>query len=240
MARGDEGIRARERRVALDRSPAEVAALLVDQMRLGRLERDRVELAAYMGHPGAMRALEEGAPNYGHVKGLGPGACLPAGCCWRCGWVNSSYGVIGLARWGPETLVRAAVAAARCVLPLWEQSADGSGPDASHCNAHDDQPDSAPWPQSVLDCPICTEHAPRLAIAAAESWLDCPCHQHLVAWTNTFRVDLPRWAPTSATTITRSPPTAGVAEAQRLAGHDAVRDAIRVVLVAWALPEWAR
>lgn len=95
----DRRLRELERQLAQGDAEAE-PALLLERVRQGLLDPARLELAAYLGHPPARQALLERAPE--------ASGDLEA-------WVR------GLADWGPGAWVRAAVAAARLVLPSWEQ-----------------------------------------------------------------------------------------------------------------------
>lgn len=61
-ARGDTGLRDLERRWRASGDPADEARLLAERLRLGELTRERLELAAFVGHIGARTALGDGAP----------------------------------------------------------------------------------------------------------------------------------------------------------------------------------
>lgn len=96
----DRRLRELERRVREGGASLEEAARwLLERQRAGELPRERLVLLAWLGHESARAALA-GEPL--HVPGE-----LES-------WVR------GLERWGPEASVRAAVAAARLLLPLWE------------------------------------------------------------------------------------------------------------------------
>jgi len=127
----------------------------------------------------------------------------------------------GLERWGKEVCVRAAIAAARAVLPGWEEQQDGK------FRAHK---------RGEMD------PRPRQAIEAAEAWVLCPCDEHreecgrrgttqtagqLVA----FSIGVPGARPDE---IQRTLPVV-LAAAVEIAGEQAVRDAIKAELIPWAL-----
>lgn len=113
------------------------ARLLVRRLRIGELGREGVELAAYLGHDAASRAVPELDPETEGREAL----------------------VEGLARWGKEAFVRAAVAAAYAVLPRFEEVL-----------THDDKPRKAiAQAEEWIACP-CEAHrvAARLAADAAD------------------------------------------------------------------------
>jgi len=83
--------------------PADEAAWLKARTAAGDLPAERLMLAAYLGHEAARTAD-------------GDALAAPDDLAE---WVR------GLERWGKEVLVRAAVAAARRVLPLWERKRAG-------------------------------------------------------------------------------------------------------------------
>ena len=129
----------------------------------------------------------------------------------------------GLSRWGRPVLVRAACAAARVALHVWEGTRGAARPDAGG------------WAADM---------APRRAIEAAEAWLACPCEEHLAVWAP-FRSlgaypDLPEWVPRSFDTRSdrAQNPLARVQSAARLTGEQPVREAIQRALVEWALGDW--
>ena len=94
----DRRLRALEREAAASRDPEARARLLLARMRAGELERERVELAAYLGDLASLQALG------GRPAALGIDA-----------WVA------GFERWEETTLVRAALAAARVPLLRWQE-----------------------------------------------------------------------------------------------------------------------
>lgn len=77
------------------------AAYRRERVRAGELAGPRLDLAAHCGHPAARQVIGGGWPAQLHP------------------WVH------GLRRWGPEALVRAAVAAARFVYPHWSAGLHG-------------------------------------------------------------------------------------------------------------------
>lgn len=94
----DQRLRELERRAREGGSPEDAARWLLMRERAGELPRERLELLVWLGHAPAVAALA-GQPL--HVPRE-----LES-------WVR------GLERWGPEAAVRAALAAARLLLPLW-------------------------------------------------------------------------------------------------------------------------
>ena len=93
----DEELRRLERLAGAGDLEAE-ARLLLERLRIGDVSREGVELAAYLGH-GAAGVV---------VPGVTPADPEPLE------WVS------GLGRWGKEVAVRAAILAARAVLPRFE------------------------------------------------------------------------------------------------------------------------
>lgn len=81
------------------------ARFLLERVRVGKLPAERLELAAYLGDPAARLA----------VSVPGPDPTAPWTRDELAGWV------VGLRRWGKVSCVRAAVAAARLALPVWER-----------------------------------------------------------------------------------------------------------------------
>src|SRR5690242_18087499 len=84
--------RRRAERDAAGGEPAARARLLVERLRLGELQREALELAAYLGHSPARSALGSGAPR---AQG------------------ELAERLEGLEPWGPEPLLRAAGVALR-------------------------------------------------------------------------------------------------------------------------------
>lgn len=121
----DARLMAARRRAEADPQDREARArYLTERVRSGDLSREALFTAAYMGDRASQLALQEGPPNYGHPNGLGPGGCLPQGCCWRCAAEGSReftrpYWTIGVAkRWGREVCVRVLVSAAWPCKPM--------------------------------------------------------------------------------------------------------------------------
>lgn len=89
-------------------SDEELSRWLIELQRAGELSREGIALAAWLGHAASRLALGGDAPD--------PPRELES-------WVR------GLARWGDEATVRAALQAARCVVPLWtERHPDARAP----------------------------------------------------------------------------------------------------------------
>lgn len=174
--------------------------------------RARVELAAYCGDQSARATLPAPCPN-----GCGPVAKRMS--CWACHSPNASIptmvsGILRFADIGPVSgwvLIRAAVAAAREALTIWELAELGSN-----------------WP----DDEETDFRAPRTAVKATEMWLDCPCEpcwsaRH-VAYVEAGHL---AWLPTPWDAGVRD----SIAACARLAGEPAVRAAISSALISWAL-----
>jgi hypothetical protein len=94
----DDRGRTLERQAAAGDPDAE-AALLVHRQRTGDLPPGRLELAAHLGHPAALRALGRTARRESQDN-----------LAW----------IVALEPWGAPVVVRALVAAARVVLPMFE------------------------------------------------------------------------------------------------------------------------
>ena len=99
----DSHLRELERRFRASASVEDEAAWLRARVQAGELSQERLELAAYLGHPAA------GAPPGNPDLTWTPENQAPT---WR--WAE------GLARWGVEAQTRAAVAATRQALRFWE------------------------------------------------------------------------------------------------------------------------
>jgi hypothetical protein len=212
--------------------------------------RARVELAAYCGDEAPRAALGGGwlARDFKTIDRADARVWWGTsdGDKWRI--FDLGGFAQNLSRWadvGPHAgwvLVLASVAAARVALAPWEQSKAGSGPNAGHADTHSDAPDEPPWPQSILDCPECTNHAPRRAIEAAEKWLACPCEEHERAV-----VSAGGGSPGSRITFYEGPAILlrswgikaqweqAVLRASELAGESPVLNAIRSSLIEWSL-----
>lgn len=230
--------------------PLARAALLTERVRSGTLTREMVELAAYAGDVAARAALPPFAddPTTASGKATACDPCInadgrnytfdtPGG--WHClrhatEHPDLALWVRGLSRWGPEALVRAAVAAARQALPIW---ASGECADA-----HSSHPDwQAPLRHLRLVCGNAARA--RSAIEAAEAWLACPCDAHIREWYEARDVAGPGvWLPYPNASrqqvgdrISALSADARIKEAAKIAGEPRVRDAVRSSLVAWAL-----
>lgn len=212
----DARLRSLERSAASGDLDSQARSLL-ERVRAGTLTRERLELAAYCGDAAARCALDGGPPSYGHARGLGPGGCLPAGCCWACGWINLQYGMEGLGRWGEMALVRASLAAAEVAHRV---------------------PSSRWQDDPALD--------PALhAIVAARRWLAHPDQAHETVWRiiSARGEGMPLWAPTIWVRQLHTPHGEpswsrsaydAVVQARLTAGEQ-ISDAIKVALIAWAL-----
>lgn len=189
------------------------------------------ELAAYVGDEPSRVAMGWGAtcdPEYGDCEGGGVfvplecsedrckhlGECPEYPCGAGCGNLLGAW-ARGLARWGREVCVRAAVSAARVALPVWEGA-------NIRCTGF-----------AMFPAP----REPRRAIEAAEAWLACPCKEHEEAWHRAHGdwtvTRSGHWIPSPDETLqclAQRPERAA-----RLASEAAVRDAIREALVPWAL-----
>lgn len=97
----DERLREMERRWQETGSVQDEAAYLKERVRAGELAWERLELAAYCGHAAA--CLATGSP----------------ASAMQAAWFE------GLDRWGAETVLRACVAAARFVYPVWSKNMRG-------------------------------------------------------------------------------------------------------------------
>lgn len=128
----DRRLRELERRLAEGDAAAE-APLLAERLRAGTLAPERLRLAAYLAHAPARDALADAAPRLREDLE---------------GWIR------GLAEWGPQAWVRAAVAAARRVLSLYEER---------------------------FEAPGSFDLRPREAIEAAELWLRQPSPDTLLS-----------------------------------------------------------
>ena len=100
----DSHLRVLERRFRLSGGVLDEAVWLKARVQAGALDQSQLDLAAYLGHPAA--GATPGAPDLTWT----PENQAPT---WR--WAK------GLARWGVEVQIRAAVAATRQALAFWEQ-----------------------------------------------------------------------------------------------------------------------
>ncbi len=150
FAMPDSRLRSLERQAQTGDLDAAVA-FLRERKRIGEIDQRRIELAAYCGHGAAYALQREG------WGGFPPG------------WLRDSrsktwvHFVEGLGRFGNETRIRAALAAARVALP--------------HVIAR--QPGCI---LSVGDpCGECPHCQARCTIEAVRAWLKCPCEKHAKA-----------------------------------------------------------
>lgn len=95
----DERDRERQRRLRAAGDPADAAALIVARLRTGALSREVVVRAARLGHLGACHAVAVTPPD-------------------RDTWISTADAI---------DATRAAVAAARVALPIWEDERGGDG-----------------------------------------------------------------------------------------------------------------
>jgi hypothetical protein len=127
--------------------------LLQLRLRSGRLDRERLQLTAYLGDVTARE-----------VCGDRRWAVPPGAARWGTPIAAPLDWVEGLRAWGKEAAVRAAVAAARVMLEPWER--------ATPCKA-------CGWrnatPEQRKACPKHRENSkPRRGLEAAEAWLRDP------------------------------------------------------------------
>jgi len=192
----------REAELAPDDVQAQ-AALLRERMRCGELPARLLELAAYCSAPGAL-----GAVGYGERVRPGWPDIITAPAVKFTDWTK------GLERWGPRAEARAAVAASRVALPVWQ---DRHGAD---------------WERSP------DHEYPRRAIEAAERWLEHPSLPHHMEWN---AVHAGPGTPAQPMFVVR-PWDARTGQlglrieaSAYLAGEQLVREAISTALIAWAL-----
>jgi hypothetical protein len=201
----------------------------------GQPFRDRLELAAYCGDAAARIVCPDDPRTWGAtVTGHG----LQDGCP-ACGWaLIHRYDCEGLAfkdwssafvRWGPEVQVRAAVAAARAVLPAWCDGTRLSGRAMHTARAARDG-----------YCGRCTKRTagwaePGDMIEAAEAWLAVPTDEVREYW-HSVMPDAPEpcWTPSTRSALgCRETNTPAICAG--MIGEGAVRAAIQAALTAWAL-----
>lgn len=250
----DSRLRAAERALAADPSPEAQAVLLCERLRAG-LDPGRVELAAYAGHEGArlaigwerpsncdclaMSAVLGDAVEYHREESWDPASGLTASdrhYTWCPGsrryrhpqdTARFSHWLRGLSRWGAEAQVRAAIAAARVALPVWEHADAGQT--------------EGGYRLEVENIDMQGGTAPRRAIEAAEAWVACQCEEHIQAWRTTCSlVAMGRhpWLPHALTADSpeRAASLVGsIAAAARLAGEAPVREGIQRALIEWSL-----
>ena len=117
----DDRLRELERRYEASGAANDHVALLRERLRAGQLDRARISLAASCGHPAA-RALQLGEVGDHFVIRflIDPPS--------RSESYVSARNVESLASWGKPAAVRVALAAARLLLPVWEQQVDEPAP----------------------------------------------------------------------------------------------------------------
>jgi len=198
------------------------AALLRVKLRVGELGRWQVELGAYCGEESAAKALGWSAPLNVET------------------WLAPKFPdwLKGLERFGKMATVRAAIAAARCALPVWEKRAGfvfGR-----------DEATFLRWGYR-LDRII----APRRAIAAAEAWVECPDEAHRRAACVDGWSRLPGWCRIAR--LLAGPSHIGktqvelfglgkvlvgiVCQSDKLVPEPQLRIAIQDALISWALSD---
>ena len=225
----------REAELAPDDVQAQ-AALLRERVRVRELTRERLQVAGWCGDIASRialgcewRILPNGEPRCGplpsskcHAFGdpKASGLCIHA-CPDRRSRV---YWLASLERWGEVVHVRAAVAAAREALPVWEDS--NLGPHACYMSG------------LSVSCAAPEQHAPRRAIEAAERWLEHPSLPHHMEWA---AVHAGPGTPAQPMFVVR-PWDARTGQlglrieaSAYLAGEQLVREAISTALIAWAL-----
>lgn len=134
----DTKLRDLERRWKETGSVQDEAAYLLERMRAGDLSRERLDLAAYCGHEGARQAIGDASPP--PLVGGTPESSERSVYEWAH----------GLARFGKEVLVRAALAGALRIRDAWDNTYDRT-----------------PWRDQAAS-----------AYNAAQAWLNCPCSAH--------------------------------------------------------------
>ncbi len=114
----DHGRRELERRWHLTGSPLDEAALLAERLRVGALDRERLELAAYCWHDAAAHVVSDGDLD----------AALPRDVIWSRQLVafgpslrEAQQWAEGLRRFGLEPVIRAGLALSELLLPVWRE-----------------------------------------------------------------------------------------------------------------------
>lgn len=217
--------------------PESAAAVLRERLRQGALSLERVALASYLGDASARIVLPDAEGDRCKVVGCGfplrmhplfpvPNAWMRI-CSPGVPWSFDAW-VKGLALNGQETMVRAAVAAARVVSQPIDTAA---GPQCRICERGIEVwlgPDESPCKCRYLE-----------AIEAAEAWLTCPCDEHQEVW-RLCNVE----AGYPFAELDWIPPACNVAAVSReetirrcakLTTEDTIRAAIRNTLIPWAL-----
>ncbi len=225
----DHSLRALERRARATGHVDDQAAHLRARVRSGDLTQERLEFAAYCGDTGARLVVWPAMPDW-----VTPDHVFKGEDRFGRAWENTTLGgwVAGLGAFGSlisaTALVRAAVAAARAALVVWEAL-----------------PTTASYDADME--PVGTY--PRRAVQAAETWLACPCASHVTALRRVVAVArhggrfVPTWAlldsmfTPARDKVSRAEVEAVVLFASGQAGERATRDAIRKSLVSFALGE---
>lgn len=233
------------------------SALLRERLRTGELSLERLELAAYCGHEGAIdfvshetslgdlltecftddaRVLADEWANTVMVQLSGsPLRLMPLGL-----WVS------GLSRWGPSVLHLASVAAAKVAL-VEEGRRRGitcmCGGSIYGCDGHNFT-HMCDYHGVECSCPVEPSQWLTEAVSAAEKWLGMGLHvsdhagyetqgAYDEAWSRAHR--MAPWLPAPwASDGARQTEIAGSAA---LAGQAATRAAIQSALISWALGE---
>lgn len=195
-AMSDTRRRSLERRWRESGAGSDHARFLVERLRAGEVEPEQVLLAAHLGDPGAREAL-----------GLGADAATSGQRAWTT----------ALGAWKGHVPARAALAAARLVLPVFDR---GLNPDPRPRRA-------LRAGEACVVCP-CEPHGRRAAAAAEQA-------DALASGDAGTAV----WAAVQATCAVGDEVLplleAAVMSATRVAGVVAVRGAVRDALVPWTL-----
>jgi len=145
----DSKLRELERRWKETGSVEDEARYLLERVRVGDLEREKLELAAYCGHEGAQSAV---------VHSPSPARSVDD-------WVS------GLRRWGHHAFAQVAHVAAEAVLPVWEDGERSFDDDGTE----DNRPRAALAAVSEwLNCP-CDDHWGQLKAvrdAVHDAWAE--------------------------------------------------------------------
>jgi hypothetical protein len=181
----DEDLRQRQREAALADEPEAAARLLQARLRAGELDRGRLELLAYLDHPGARRAA--GAGDWEPARDI-PLQPVPALRLdhqpeelwhWAC----------GLAPWGRAVCARAALGAAGAGLEAWEARpracaacGDYGQVQVPFAQTFEWVPCEACYCKTCLNyrraggepCSDCVDLRPRRLLADLLAWLDDP------------------------------------------------------------------
>lgn len=213
----DELFRLMERCARASGSPNDIGAMLVHRMRAGLLTQERLEIAAYVGDPGARAAL--GGQTLQHY------ACA-------CRGENKTHGhypvsaapfndwIVGFNRWEHSVRVRVALAAAETVVVHNEML--GIEP--------------ASWMTKA-----------KIGLAVIEEWLRCPCDAHMNMWDHHWRGlggVVAQMAGNYGHRFSWFPPVweghVWILSAARLVGEQRCREAISDQIGQWALSPMVR